>query len=126
MEQPTRRVDRLHDGCSCSVNNSSWGTGSVASNGGLSGMSHGRFSACPSAEHDRYRSRARKTWANDEHIGVEGVGKPFHRHRFHRLRANLEGVNMSGPTGASSGSADQGSHTTTSLTMLTTPRSSST
>jgi hypothetical protein len=37
-EQPTQILNKLLDGSHHSVNNSTWGTGNVASNGGLTGM----------------------------------------------------------------------------------------
>ncbi|KAI9573349.1 hypothetical protein HD554DRAFT_861105 [Boletus coccyginus] len=124
-EQPTRILDKLRDGSYHSINGS-WGTGNVVCNSGLPAMNH---------------SLAQLVQAQ----GMTNIGLKGGRHgqmmstavskELRNLIADTSftdtvsistGTNMSGPTGSSTASADQGSNAMTPLTMLVTPPSSST
>ena len=121
-EQPTRILDKLRDGSYHSVNNSLWGTGNV----GLPGISH---SLAQLAQAQNMTNIGLKGGRHGQMMSI-AVSKElrnlFADTTFTDSVPISTGINMSGPTSASSGSADQGSNTTTPLTMLVTPPSNST
>ena len=124
-EQPTRILDKLRDGSYHSAN-SSWGTDNVASNAGLPGISH---SLAQLAQAQNMTNIGLKGGRHGQMMSI-AVSKElrdlFADPTFTDSVPISTGTNMSGPTGASSTSADQGSNATTPLTMLVTPPSNST
>jgi PAS domain-containing protein len=121
-EQPTRILDKLRDGSFHSAN-SSWGTGNLASNGGLSGISH---SIAQLAQAQNMTNIGLKGGKHGQMMSI-AVSKElrnlFADPTFTDSVPISTGTNMSGPTGVSSASTDQGSNATTPLTMFVTPPS---
>ncbi|KAF8137193.1 hypothetical protein EV363DRAFT_1316982 [Boletus edulis] len=116
-KQPIRILDKLRDGSYYCPNNSSWGTGNLSSNGGLSGITQNMTSiGLKGGRHGQMMSIA--------------VSKELRNliadTTFTDSVPISTGTNTSGPTGTSSALPDQGSNATTPLTMLVTPPSSST
>ncbi|KAF8551165.1 hypothetical protein OG21DRAFT_319673 [Imleria badia] len=124
-EQPTRILDKLRDGSYYAVNNSPLGVGNVPING-LPGTNHGLG---PLAQAQNLTNVGLKGGRHGQMMSI-AVSKELRKliadPTFTDSVAISTGTNMSGPTGTSSGSADQGSNATTPLTMLVTPSSSST
>jgi hypothetical protein len=104
------------------INNSSWGTGNVASNGGLPGISHSldQLAQAQTMTVIGLKGKTRGLEVSKESRNF------FADPTFTDCVSISTGTNISGPTGASSASADQSSSATTPLTLLVTPPSRST
>ena len=124
--QPTRILDKLRDGSYYSINNGLWGSGSISSDGRLPGMGHGLGQL---AQTQNMTNIGFKGGRNGQMMSI-AVSKELRNliadTAFTDSIPISTGTSMSGPTGASGGSADQGSKATTPLTMLVSPPSSST
>ena len=124
-EQPTRILDKLRDGSYHSID-SSWGTCNIVNNGGLPVMNH---SLAQLVQAQSMTNIGLKGGRHGQMMSI-AVSKELRNliadTTFTDSVPISTGTNMSGPTGSSTASADQGSKATAPLTMLVTPSSSST
>ena len=121
-EQPNRILDKLRDG---SYYNNSWGTSPIAGNVSFPGTSRGLGQL---AQVQNMTNIGTKGGRHGQMMSI-AVSKELRNliadTTFTDSVPISTGTNMSGPTNASSGSAEQPNNATMPLTMLVTPPSSS-